>query len=208
MRIKFPQIALVIAALALSACGGGGSGGGGGGSYTPPATGGGSGSQGTLQNLPAQTIGISLPSGVIGVENDPTFGQIGGFTQTIYSQTLAFQTGTTVTLENLGSAPHTLNVLSTTAFPAAGPATTTASGGTVITTGYASGPLSPGATITATLGAIGTYFIGCAFHYLPAPQMRSALIVTAAPNPVPGPQATAGPAGTSGTVPGCHAAYC
>lgn len=203
MRISFPEIALLIAALALPACGGGG----GGGSYSPPAAGGG-GSSPTLQNLPPQTIGISLPAGVIGVENDPSFGQIGGFTQTIYSQTLAFQTGTTVTLENLGSAQHTFNVLSTTAFPASGPATTAASGGSVITAGYASGPLNPGATMTATLGAVGTYFIGCAFHYLPAPQMRTALIVTAAPNPAPGPQATPGPAGTPGSTPGCHSSYC
>ena len=203
MRLNIPQIVLVIAALALPACGGGG----GGGSYSPPAGGGGGGGGNGLSNLPAQTIGISLPSGVIGVENDPTFGQVGGYTQMIYSQTLAFQSGTTVTLENLGSAPHTFNVLSTTAFPASGPASSAAAGGSTIAAGYASGPINPGATLTETLGAAGTYYIGCAFHYLPAPQMRTALIVTNTANPVPGPQATPGPSGTSSG--GCHSgAYC
>ncbi|MDP9025621.1 MAG: hypothetical protein M3N13_09645 [Candidatus Eremiobacteraeota bacterium] len=204
MRFNLPQIALVIAALALPACGGGG----GGGSYSPPATGGGGGGGATgLTNLPAQTIGIALPSGVMGVETDPTFGQVGGYTQMIYSQTLAFQTGTTVTLENVSTVPHTLNVLSTSAFPASGPASSTASGGSVITTGYASGSIAPNATLTATLGAVGTYYIGCAFHYVPAPQMRSALIVTAAANPAPGPQATPPPGGAATPGPGCHG-YC
>lgn len=201
MRYKIREIVLVIAACALSACGGGG-----GGSYSPPSGGGGGGPTGP-QSLPPQTIGLSLPSGLIGVENDPTFGAVGGYTQTVYSQTLAFQTGTTVTIQNLGGVPHTLNVLSTTAFPANGP-TTTAASGTTLGTGFATGPINPGATVTAMLGAIGTYFLGCAFHYANAPGgMRTALIVTGTANPQPGPQATPGPATTGGT-PGCHGFYC
>ncbi len=203
MRYNIRDIALIIAALALPACGGGG-----GSSYSPPSGGGGGGGPTAPQSLPPQTIGLSLPTGLIGVENDPTFGAVGGYTQTIYSQTLAFQTGTTVTIQNLGSVPHTLNVLSTTAFPASGP-TGSAASGTTLGTGFGSGAINPGATVSAVLGAVGTYFLGCAFHYANGPGgMRTALIVTGTANPQPGPQATPGPPATGGGTPGCHGFYC
>ena len=52
--------------------------------------------------------------------------------------------------------------------------------------GYASGPISPGKSVTVTLVKAGTYEIGCAFHY--GEGMRDVLVVKNGAKP--GPQAT------------------
>lgn len=204
MRFNFPGIALTIAALSLAACGGGGGGGiaappaGGGGVVVPPGVG-------------PLTIGLALPTGTIGVENDPVFGIVGGFTQQVYSQVMAFSPGTAITIKNLSSTtPHTLNgigtVSGTPSFPAA-PSLTTGPAGTAgkLDASYASGTIAPNATVGPVTLSAGTYYLGCAFHYS-SNQMRSALVVAAAATP--GPQATPQPSGPGGGGPGCVGGYC
>lgn len=177
--------ALLIAGIAsLAACGGGGGG------TTPPSPGGGGGST-PPPGVGAQTIGMALPSGAIGMVNTSPFGLVGGYTQTVYSQVIAFPPGTTITLKNLSSnTPHTLNVLSTTGFPSNPSLSTTASGGTSLGTNFASGAIAPGATMSITLSTPGTYYIGCAFHYA-SNGMRDVVMVSA--SATPGPQATPQP---------------
>jgi plastocyanin len=172
----------------LAACGGYG---GGGNTYTPPSS-----APGGPGGVGAMTIGFSLPSGAIGTVNTP-FGVIGGYTQTVYSQVIAFPPGTTVTLKNLSSTrQHTLNVLSMSSFPASPTLDTSASGGNTISPTYRSGALNPGATMSLTLATAGTYYIGCAFDYMTSPSMRGIIEVSA--NATPGPQATAQPGGGGG----------
>jgi plastocyanin len=150
---------------------------------------------------------MALPSGTIGMINT-SFGLVGGYTQQTYSQVLAFAPGTTITLKNLSSnTVHTLNVLSTTAFPAQ-PATlsASASGGSNLASGFASGNIAAGATMQITLNTPGTYYIGCAYHYNDAASMRDVIMVSA--NATPGPQATPQPSGGGGTGGGCSGPYC
>ena len=195
--MKRQLAALLFAGIAtLTACGGGGGGGGttppgGGGGGTPPPTG-----------VGAQTIGEALPTGMGMVST--SFGIVGGFTQSKLSQVLAFPPGTTITIKNLASGtPHTLNVLSTTGFPSSPALSTTAAGGTALAMGYASGTIAPGGTVSVTLSTPGTYYIGCAYHYL-SNQMRDVLQVSS--SATPGPQATSAPAGSGGG--GCSGIYC
>jgi plastocyanin len=199
-------VAAVFAALAasLAACGGGGGG------YSPPANGG-NGGGGSGPTPPAgvgtNSIGLAQPNGTIG-QVHTAFGMVGGYTQQTYSQMLAFPPGTTVTLRNLSSSqPHTLNVLSTTAFPAL-PATlsATATGGTNVAAGFQSGNILPGQSMQVTLNTPGTYFIGCAYHYNDAQSMRDVLLVSA--NATPGPQATPQPSGGGSGGTGCQGPYC
>lgn len=189
----------------LAACGGGYSGGSGS-NYSPPGSGGG----GTQPaGVGAMTIGFALPDGTIGQVNDPRFGPVGGYTQTVYSQTIAFPPGTVVTLKNLSaSTDHTLNVLSTTSFPASPALSTSASGGNTLAAGYASGVVHGGGTLSLMLANAGTYYIGCAFHYNDAVSMRDVIQVSAAATP--GPQATpqAGTGGGTGGTGGCTGPYC
>lgn len=183
MKQALTLVTIVLIA-ALAACGGGY--GGGGTTYTPPST-----APGGPGGVGAMTIGFALPSGQIGTVNTP-FGVIGGYTQNVYSQVLAFPPGTTVTLKNLSSnTPHTLNVLSMSSFPASPALDTSASGGTTLTSSYRSGAISAGGTATLMLATAGTYYIGCAFHYLTNPSMRGIIEVSA--NATPGPQATPPP---------------
>ncbi|HEY9179986.1 MAG TPA: hypothetical protein VIO32_04665 [Candidatus Baltobacteraceae bacterium] len=178
---------MLLAAATLAACGGYG---GGGSSYSPPGTG-----PGAPPGVGTMTIGFALPSGQIGTVNTP-FGQIGGYTQSVYSQVLAFPPGTTVTLKNLSSnTPHTLNVLSMTGFPSNPTLDTSASGGTMLSSSYRSGTINAGATATLTLASTGTYFIGCAYHYMNTPSMRG--IIEVSSSATPGPQGTPAP-GTGG----------
>lgn len=185
--------ALLIAGLAsLTACGGGG----GGGSSTPPSMGGGGGGTPPPSGVGAQTIGMALPTGAIGSVNTPPFGLVGGYTQSVYSQVVAFPPGTTITLKNLSTnTAHTLNVLSTTGFPGSPALSTTASGGTTLAMGFASGAIAPGGTMSITLSTPGTYYIGCAFHYL-SNNMRDVVMVSA--SATPGPQATPQPSSGGG----------
>jgi plastocyanin len=142
------------------------------------------------------TIGFSTPTGIIGTVKTP-FGVIGGYTQNVYSQVIAFPPGTTVTLKNLSSTePHTLNVLSTSSFPASPDLSSSAAGGNVLAAGYRSGSMGPGATTSIQLANAGTYYIGCAFHYMDATSMRGVIEVSA--NATPGPQATPPPSSSGG----------
>jgi plastocyanin len=113
---------------------------------------------------------------------------------------LAFAPGTTVTIKNLSSTTaHTLNVLSTSSFPASPTLSTTASGSSSLDANYTSGSIAPGGTVTVTLSNPGTYYIGCAYHYMTSPSMRDVLLVSA--NATPGPQATPQPTSGGGTPP-------
>ena len=201
-RNKIAAFVLVAMAASLAACGGGGSGGGYGAS-------GGTGSTGS--NAPTGvtgfTIGFAQPDGTIGVVNDPSFGTVGGYTQNVYSQTIAFAPGTVVTIRNLSaSTDHTLNVFSTTSFPAAPSLPTTASGGSTLAAGYTSGTVHGGGTLSLTLATAGTYYIGCAYHYMDAVSMRDVIQVST--TATPGPQATPQPTAGGGLGGGCIGAYC
>ncbi|HEV2260932.1 MAG TPA: hypothetical protein VGR69_01420 [Candidatus Rubrimentiphilum sp.] len=190
---------LATVAVSLAACGGGYGGGSG---YTAP----GGGTTGTPTGVGSFTIGFALPDGTIGQVNDPTFGKVGGYTQNVYSQTIAFPPGTTVTLRNLSAATdHTLNVLSTTGFPASPTLSTNASGGSTLAAGYSSGTVHGGGTLSLLLANAGTYYIGCAYHYMDAVSMRDVIQVNAAATP--GPQATPQPSGASPPG-GCTGLYC
>jgi len=176
-------------AAVLAACGGYG---GGGTNYTPPGTPGG----GAPAPIGAMTIGFAEPNGLIGSINTP-FGVIGGYTQSTYSQVIAFPPGTKVTLKNLSSSTtHTLNVLSMSSFPANPTLSTSAAGGSTLAMGYSSGAISGGGTASLTLSNAGTYYIGCAFHYHDNPSMRG--IIEVSSNATPGPQATPPPGSGSG----------
>jgi plastocyanin len=154
------------------------------------------------------TIGFAQPDGTIGVVNDPSFGTVGGYTQNVYSQTVAFAPGTVVTLRNLSAATdHTLNVLSTTSFPASPSLPTTASGGSTLAAGFTSGTIHGGGTLSVTLATAGTYYIGCAYHYMDAVSMRDVIQVST--TATPGPQATPQPSGGGGGLGGgCVGPYC
>jgi plastocyanin len=197
---KIAAFVLMAMAASLAACGGGAGGFG---------AGGGTGSTGG--NIPTGvaglTIGFAQPDGTIGVVNDPSFGTVGGYTQNVYSQTIAFTPGTVVTLKNLSaSTDHTLNVLSTTSFPASPSLPTTASGGSTLAAGYTSGTIHGGGTLSVTLATAGTYFIGCAYHYMDAVSMRDVIQVSS--SATPGPQATPQPSGGGGIGGGCIGPYC
>lgn len=200
---KLALFFLATLVVSLAACGGGYSGGGGG-SVAP----GGGGTIGTPSGVTGFTIGFAQPDGTIGVVNDPTFGTVGGFTQNVYSQTIAFPPGTVVTLRNLSAATdHTLNVLSTTGFPAAPSLPTTASGGSTLAAGYTSGTVHGGGTLSLTLANAGTYYIGCAYHYMDAISMRDVIQVST--TATPGPQATPQPSTAGGGLGGCTSnTYC
>jgi plastocyanin len=203
----------ILALSALAACGGGGSSGG----VTPPGLG-----SGTPTSTPGATatpaptasptiaplaVGVALPTSEIGSLTDPTYGEVGGYTQSTYSQTLAFPVGSTISISNLSATPHTFDVVSTTGFPANPTLTTTASGGPISAT-WSSGILAAGTPVSVALSSAGTYYFGCAFHYLSAPQMRDVLIVSN--SAVPGPQATpqAGATAPPSGGGGCVGYYC
>ncbi|MGA8534872.1 MAG: hypothetical protein WB615_12260 [Candidatus Tumulicola sp.] len=143
--------------------------------------------------LPKDTVGEELPSAGLGTFNSPFWkATIGGFTQTQYSQTLGFPTGTKITLRNLSkTTPHTLNVLEDikgppAKFPGNPTLKTTPAGQGILQVGFRSGILQPGKSVTITLSKAGTYLIGCAFHYHEG--MRDVFVV--AKNAKPGQQAT------------------
>lgn len=174
-----------IAVAAAAACTNGGGlgniGGGGGGTPSPfPA---------------ASAIGAAIPSRKIGVENDPTWGSIGGYTQAQTSQVLAFPPGAKITIKNLSSQdPHTLNVIAETNgppahFPASPSLSFSPSGNGVLGAGYASGLINPGSSVTVTLSNPGIYLIGCAVHYV-SNNMRDVIEVVS--GATPGPTASPG----------------
>lgn len=140
-------------------------------------------------NLPKHTIGEELPSEGVGSRKDPTWGKIGGFTQTKKAQVLAFPPGTTVTIRNLtNNDEHTLDVVGKAGkppahFPANPSLSFSAKGGGKLGIGYASGILGPGKSVKAKLVKAGTYLIGCAFHYDEG--MRDVIVVKAGATPGP-----------------------
>ena len=147
----------------------------------------------TAPTAAPQQITMSLPgSSAIGQEIDPTYGAIGGYTQSLYSQTLAFVPGAKIMIVNgQPGVPHTLNVISQTSFPATPTLSTAAAGGSTIATGFSTGSVTGGTTIGPFTLTAGLYFIGCGFHYV-SNGMRTVLNVAAAATP--GPQATPVPA--------------
>ena len=179
--------ALALSACTLAACANGG------GLVSGPSSGGGGGTG--PSPLPSDTIGLLIPTGSIGVEKDPVWGTIAGFTQTNTSQVLAFAPGAKITIQNLSTTdPHTFNVIAVTGGPPANfPANPTLSfnpaGHGQLGTGYASGIINPMKSVTVTLSKPGIYLVGCAFHY--SIGMRDVIQVVA--GATPGPQATAPP---------------
>jgi len=185
------MVGLVLACGTLAACSGGGSslGAGGGGGVNPPPT-----AAPTQGPSTQQIISLALPSTSIGQVVDPTFGLVGGYTQSTYSQVLAFVPGAQIMIRNaqLSSAPHTLGDTGGSSFPIGQPATLspTASASGTFSSGWQSGNLNPGQLIGPITLTAGTYFIGCAYHYA-SNTMRDVLVVAAAATP--GPQATQAP---------------
>jgi hypothetical protein len=126
------------------------------------------------------------------METDPTYGLVAGYTQQVYSQTLAFVPGAQIMIANgQAGVPHTLNVLSQTAFPVSPTLVTTASGSSTLNASYTSGTVTNGTMVGPVTLTAGLYYIGCGFHYTSA-GMRTVLNVAAAATP--GPQATLNPA--------------
>jgi protein SCO1 len=186
MKPRTVAAALVVSiACAIAACTNGGGLGttGGGGSPSP---------------FPSGGIGIGIPTGKIGVENDPTWGTVSGYTQDQTSQVMAFPPGSKITLKNLSTTtPHTLNVVALASappanFPPSPSLTFSARGNGVLGADYASGTINPSSTVTVTLSKAGIYLIGCAFHYIEF-HMRDVIQVVA--GATPGPTASPGPGG-------------
>ncbi len=159
---------------------------------------GGSGGGSSPSPLPSSAIGVAVPTGKIGVESDPVWGTVSGYTQQQTSQVLAYAPGAKITIQNLSSTtPHTLNVLAETNgppphWPKNPSLSFSPSGNGVLGTGYASGSLNPGASVTVTLSKPGIYLIGCAYHYIEF-KMRDVIQVVA--GATPGPTASPGPGG-------------
>lgn len=190
MKPRGPVLGIaVLAAAAVAAC----TNGGGLGSAA------GSGGGGTPSPLPtASAIGVGIPTGKIGVENDPVWGTVSGYTQSQTSQVLAFAPGSKITIENLSkTTPHTLNVIGTSNgppphFPTNPSLSFSPRGNGVLSAVYASGSINPGASVTVTLSNPGIYLIGCFYHYIEF-QMRDVIQVVA--GATPGPTASPGPGG-------------
>ena len=169
---------------------------------------GGIGGGGAPSPLPSSAIGVAIPTGRMGVEDDPVWGTVSGYTQNKTSQVLAYPPGAKITIENLSNTtPHTLNVIAKTSgppphWPASPSLSFNPSGNGVLGLGYASGSLNPGASVTVTLSKPGIYQIGCAYHYVEF-NMRDIIEVVA--GATPGPTASPGPGGYAATPPPAQA---
>jgi plastocyanin len=146
-----------------------------------------------VATLPKNTIGEELPGEGLGTIDDSFWSAtLGGFTQSSFSQALGFSPGTTVTLTNLStSVTHTLDYVKKikrppAKFPANPNLPVTGHGNGVFGKGYASGPISPGKSVTIKLSKAGIYLFGCAFHYKEG--MHDVIVIK--PNATPGPEAT------------------
>ncbi|MBV8490917.1 MAG: hypothetical protein JO199_10355 [Candidatus Eremiobacteraeota bacterium] len=148
--------------------------------------------------LPKDAAGEDLPAVLGTVRARGMKGDVGGFTQTSRSQTLAFPPGTKIEIRNLSKTmSHTFNYIETiksypSGFPANPSLSMKAHGGDTFGPGYSSGVIAPGKSVTVTLAEKGTYVIGCAFHY--GDGMRDVIVVE--DHAKPGPQATASPKAT------------
>jgi protein SCO1 len=189
-----PWLVLGILAAVAACTNGGGLGSAGGGVSSPSAS-----------PLPSSSaIGVDIPTGKIGVENDPVWGTVSGYTQEQTSQVLAFPPGVTITVTNIstGGVPHTLNVIAQTKgpppnWPASPSLSFSPSGNGVLGTSFASGIINPGSSVKVKLSNPGIYLIGCAFHYI-SNQMRDVIQVSA--SATPGPTASPG-TGSVATAP-------
>jgi plastocyanin len=211
MLRKYAALSLALAAGILAACGGG--------HGLSPNAGMGGGTSYVLPPIGDLAIDATLPKHAIGETLPTTLGKIkmkrmdnavvGGFTQSHYSQTLAFPPGTKITIHNVSKTDeHTFNVIKEIVgnrvhFPNNPTLQVTAQGGNRVEAGFASGPIKPGHSISVVLAKAGTYLVGCAFHYK-SNGMRDILVVKAGAKP--GPQATppsnGGGGGPTPTPPG------
>ncbi len=188
MKLRAPLVSLGLLCVAVAACTNGGG-------LTSVGAGPGGGSP---SPLPSSAIGVGLPTGEIGVENDPVWGSVSGYTQQQTSQVLAFAPGAKITIKNLSSTtPHTLNVLAQTNgpppnWPKNPSLTFSPRGNGVLGASYASGSLNPGSSVTVKLTNPGIYLVGCAYHYVEF-NMRDVIEVVA--GATPGPTASPGPGG-------------
>lgn len=191
MSTKLIALSVTLVALALAACGGQGNGGAAtsnGGTYSLPSMP----QLAITASVPANTIGEELPfEGLGSIHSTVWKAVLGGFTQQTTSQALGFPPGTKITISNLSkSITHTLDFVAKrrgppARFPANPSLSIPAKGDGKLESGYASGPIAPGKSVTVTL-VRGTYLIGCAYHYLEG--MRDVIVVKA--GATPGPQAT------------------
>lgn len=139
--------------------------------------------------FPKNTIGGELPTEGVGTVKDPTWGTVGGYTQSGKAQVLAFKPGVTVTFTNLShSVSHTLNVVKKVKgppahFPANPSLPTQPMGNGILAIGYASGSISPGKSVSIKLLNKGNYLIGCAFHYHSGMQDVIRVFARATPGP-------------------------
>jgi len=175
-------LCLTLVAALFAACSGGG-----GGSATNPSP----------PVSSQQVVRLALPTTAIGVENDPTYGLVAGYTQSSYSQVLAFAPGQQIMIENdqSGGTPHTLgDTGGTNSFPENANLSMTARGGNSLSHGFQTGTLTFGKPVGPITLQSGTYFIGCAYHYA-SNGMRDVLIVNS--GAAPGPQATGAPGGAT-----------
>ena len=173
MLRKLIAVALAAAGLAVSACGGHAANGNlipmGGNTFMLPRA---DDDLVMFATLPKDTIGEELPKEGLGTIKSVKWSAVlGGFTQQRYSQSLGFPPGTKITIRNLSkSITHTLDVVKVISgppadFPKNPKLSVSAKGGGKLESGYASGPIKPGKSVTVTLVKEGVYLIGCAFHY-------------------------------------------
>lgn len=194
MLRKFIAVALGVAGVAISACAGrltSGSAFGGDTVMLPPV-----GDLSIYATMPKDSIGEELPDEGLGqIKSAKWKATLGGFTQQNYSEALGFPPGTKITIRNLSKKnTHTLDVIKELTkgpaiFPKDPVLSVKAKGDGKLATGYASGPIGPGKSVTMTLSKDGIYLIGCAFHYHSG--MRDVILVGKYARP--GPQATAPP---------------
>lgn len=179
-RIGYLGLGILVSLAVAAGCGGaGGYGGSGmpGGGYSTP----------TPPPGP-QVVHINFFGTANGVYNDPTFGNVSGYTQQKHAQVLGLSPGAQVVITNNDSFAHTLNVFS--AYPTPGPQSTSAAPNNgILGPGYQSGVLNPGQstsvlTVTSTLGNL---YILCGIHF--GMGMQDGIVVQV--GATPGPQATA-----------------
>jgi plastocyanin/predicted small lipoprotein YifL len=183
---KYGGIGLLAIVFALAACGGRG----GVGSPTNAGLTPSIGNDMAIQfTLPKKTIGEELPSEGVHTKMDPTWGLVGGFTQSTTAQVLAFPPRTKVTITNLSKTlSHTLNVVKKVIkapahFPPNPSLPVQAQGNGILGVGYASGSIGHGKSVSVMLSKPGKYLIGCAFHY--SEGMQDVIVVKAGATPGP-----------------------
>jgi hypothetical protein len=138
------------------------------------------------------TVSEELPSEGLGTVHDSHWqATLGGYTQQQFSQALGFPPRTKLTIKNISkSVSHTLNVVKKIAGPPAhfpsNPSLGLSPSGGKLQKGYRSGVISPGSSVTVTLGRAGNYLFGCAFHYHEG--MQDVFVIHA--GATPGPQGT------------------